>query len=207
MTEYHKIHSIYKREDRGGFIAGEFSRPEFAYLYANQWTWTEKVDGTNIRVMWDGEDAHFGGRTDRAQMRADLYERLLALFAGDRRARLAEVFGESPAVLYGEGYGSGIQKGGNYKSDGVDFVLFDVRVDDLWLQRDSVTDIADRLELRQVPTLGTGSLAEAELFVAKGFDSAWGSFPAEGIVARPLTELRDRRGGRVITKLKTRDYA
>lgn len=27
---------------------------EFDYLKDNTWIFTEKVDGTNIRIMWDG---------------------------------------------------------------------------------------------------------------------------------------------------------
>ena len=43
-------------------------------------------------------------------------------------ANLGEVFPDGAAVLYGEGYGAKIQKGGgNYRAD-QDFVLFDVRV-------------------------------------------------------------------------------
>jgi hypothetical protein len=40
----------------------------------------------------------------------------------------------------------------------------------------------------------------------KGFESQWGDFIAEGIVARPQVELRDRAGHRIITKLKHKDF-
>ena len=39
-----------------------------------------------------------------------------------------------------------------------------------------------------------------------GFDSRWGVFGAEGIVARPICELMNRQGERVITKLKCKDF-
>ena len=40
----------------------------------------------------------------------------------------------------------------------------------------------------------------------KGFSSQWGDFIAEGIVARPKVEMKTRRGDRIITKIKYRDF-
>jgi hypothetical protein len=42
--------------------------------------------------------------------------------------------------------------------------------------------------------------------VSGGIKSTWGEFQAEGIVARPATELISRGGHRVITKIKCRDF-
>lgn len=202
--KYHKIQSLYKRGPKGEFL-GEFSRSEFSYLYENDWIWTEKVDGTNVRLMYQDGKVTFGGRTDAAQMPVPLAQRLNEII---EQAPFAEVLGEGEAVLYGEGYGARIQKGGgNYKSDGVDFVLFDVRFGDLWLARGNVADIARKLGVDVVPIVGYGSLRKAEEFVMEGFKSWWGNFGAEGVVARPWIELNDRRGQRIITKLKTKDYA
>lgn len=50
MSEYHKINTLFKRDEKNLIIEGDYSCPEFAYLAENEWTWTEKVDGTNIRV-------------------------------------------------------------------------------------------------------------------------------------------------------------
>ena len=57
-----------------------------------------------------------------------------------------------------------------------------------------------------VPVIGQGTLLEGIEMVKKGFNSKWGEFIAEGIVARPLTELRTRRGERLITKIKHCDF-
>lgn len=40
----------------------------------------------------------------------------------------------------------------------------------------------------------------------KGIKSQWGDFIAEGIVARPATELLTRNGERIITKIKHKDF-
>jgi hypothetical protein len=39
-----------------------------------------------------------------------------------------------------------------------------------------------------------------------GFKSQWGDFIAEGIVARPVVELKSRNGDRIITKIKYKDF-
>ena len=79
MTEYHKIQSIFKRDmtsKRKTLIEGEWTLPEFEYLAGNTWIFTEKVDGTNIRVIFKDGGVTFGGRTDDAQIPAQLVTRL-----------------------------------------------------------------------------------------------------------------------------------
>jgi len=109
-------------------------------------------------------------------------------------------------ILYGEGYGPKIQKGGaRYREDN-SFVLFDINIAGWWLQRKDVEDIGKKLELDVVPIQAIGTLPELVWMVKRGRPSAWGDFPAEGTVARPEVELRSRAGHRIITKLKLRDF-
>ncbi len=203
MDKYSKIQTIFKRDmaKKGEIILGKYSLPEFEYLKDNEWEFTEKVDGTNIRVHWNGSTVRFGGRTDNAQIPATLGAKLMDLFPAEKFTNFEEV------TLYGEGYGVKIQKGGgNYKSDGVDFALFDVMIDGWWLKREDVEDISDKLEIGIVPVLGGGTLNDAVYMARKGFDSVWGAFPAEGLVLRPRVELKTRSGHRIITKIKLRDF-
>lgn len=212
MKEYHKIKTVFERDPTTKYktlIHGKFALPEFEYLEDNHWIWTEKVDGMNIRVMWNGESISLGGKTDRAQIPAHLVNRLNELFlplVGD----FQEIFDTPDEVgvcLYGEGYGAKIQKGGgNYKSDGQDFVLFDVKVGSWWLRRMDVADIARNLGLAQVPVIGAGTLGEMVRMAQNGFKSTWGDFVAEGLVARPAVELKARNGSRIITKIKCKDF-
>jgi hypothetical protein len=211
MSEYHKIQSLFKREmftKSKALIEGEWTLPEFKYLANSQWMFTEKVDGTNIRVMYDAKGITFGGRTDSAQIHAPLVARLNQRFL-PLRERLDSLFPERvvPVVFYGEGYGAKIQKGGgNYRPD-QDFVLFDVLVGRWFLQRHDVEYVAQKLGLDIVPIIGTGTLHEAVAMAKEGIQSVWGDFQAEGIVARPLTELKTRAGDRIIAKVKCRDFA
>lgn len=215
MPEYHKINTVFKRDPNNKnktLLIGEYSEPEFAYLAANEWVFTEKVDGTNIRVMLGPsvEGAFnvpvFGGKTDNATLPAELVRRLQERFSTTpARMLLREMFPDG-GCLYGEGYGAKIQKGGgNYRAD-QDFVLFDVLVGSWWLERPNIEDVATKLGLDIVPIIGRGTLADMVEKTKAGFDSIWGPFKAEGIVARPAVELKTRAGHRIITKIKTRDF-
>ena len=221
MTEYHKIQTIFKRDmtKKGKIIEGEYSLPEFEYLKDNEWVFTEKVDGTNVRVMWDGSAVSFGGKTDNAQMPMPLITALQEMFEGTTKKQLfiekfdtiqdgTEASPEPVEVcLYGEGYGAKIQKGGgNYIPDGVSFVLFDVKIDNWWLQRQDVEEIGAYFGVKVAPMIGSGTLQDAVEMTRPGFKSTWGDFTAEGIVLRPKTELRTRAGHRLITKIKAVDF-
>ena len=207
MREYHKIQTVFKRDPDTKFktlLDGEFSIPEFEYLQANPWVFTEKVDGTNISVLFDNGNITFGGKTDRTSIPANLVTRLNDIFLPQRELFNAQ-FADG-VCLYGEGYGAKIQKGGgNYRPD-QDFVLFDVKVGEWWLQRKDVESIAKQFGIETVPILATGDLHEMVICAKMGFPSSWGDFPAEGIVARPETELKTRSGHRIITKIKTKDF-
>ena len=181
---------------------------EFEFLKDNMWVFSEKVDGTNIRVMWNGKDMVFGGKTDDAQIPAALLYKLQELFEGTAKKELfKEIFAGKEVCLYGEGYGRKIQETGKlYAPDGVDFVLFDITIDEWWLERKNIEDIAQKLGVKVVPIVGEGTLTDAIEMTKKGFKSEWGDFLAEGIVAKPRTELNSREGERIITKIKHRDF-
>ena len=216
MIQYHKIQTVFKRDEATKkIIEGNYSLPEFEFLKDNPWVFTEKVDGTNIRVMWNGEAVSFGGKSDDAQMPVFLLYKLQELFEGTAKKQLFRAKfndedkeqGDLKVCLYGEGYGAKIQKGGgNYNPSGVDFVLFDVKIGDWWLQREDVEDIGKHFGIRVVPIIGEGTLSDAIEMTRKGFNSQWGEFEAEGIVARPKVEMKTRRGERIITKIKHRDF-
>ena len=113
-------------------------------------------------------------------------------------------------TIYGEGYGAKIQKaGGNYIKDGNGFIVFDVKVDDLYLQPSQRNVIAENMGAPVVPFIGMMTLDEAIQFVREGFKSRIAENPdfmAEGLVIRNELGLKTRRGERIITKIKTCDF-
>jgi hypothetical protein len=255
MREYHKIQTLFKRDmdgsltgKKGKMIEGAWTTPELEYLAGNQWEFTEKVDGTNIRInlrrYTDNEMfmvAEYAGRTDNAVIPQPLLEHLEAVFPTfpnyrrelsqpsytQRYLELVDWMRDSDltdVILFGEGYGPKIQGGGKYRED-TSFILFDVKIGDFWLSRSNVNDIASKLGIESVPVIGRGTLYDAINLVKSGkkplritedyivdqdfgppMGSAWGDFEAEGIVARPVVDLFNRKGERIITKIKAVDF-
>lgn len=208
MKEYTKIDTIFARDMEGTkrLMPGVFRSKTVEYLAGADWVWTEKIDGTNIRVYWDGHRVEFGGRTEKAQIPAKLVAFLNEKFGGALNEEVFEQkFGENEVILFGEGYGAGIQKGGSYRSD-VSFILFDVCVGNVFLERENVEDIAKTFGLDVVPIVGRGTLSEAVEFIKSHPASTIGTAMMEGVVARPAVELKDRLGRRVIVKIKWEDF-
>lgn len=207
LKEYHKIETLFERDEKTKkLIEGKFRNETVEFLKDIEWEFTEKIDGTNIRVYWDGHKVSFYGRTERAQIPADLVNRLNELFGGDVNEEIFEQkFGETEVVLVGEGYGEKIQKGGLYRK-GQDFILFDVMIAGNWQPRESVEDIAETFGIDVVPIVLKGKIQDGVNFVKQKPKSAFGTADSEGLVGRPKVELQTRTGSRVIVKIKVRDF-
>jgi hypothetical protein len=208
MIEYHKIEGLYARDMEGSkkLMEGVFRNPTVEFLKDNIWQFTEKIDGTNISVCWDGHTVSFNGRTERAQIPTHLVNFLNATFGTSEAEQIfEEKFGETPVILFGEGYGPKIQSGGAYRSD-VSFILFDVLISGNWQPRESVEDIAKAFGIDVVPIIFEGTIQEGVDFVKTKPKSTIGTAMMEGLVGRPKVEMRDRCGKRVIVKIKVNDF-
>ena len=222
IIKYPKIPTLYDRDPvTFKVIPGQLRRPEFGLI--NTWVITEKIHGTNIRVsLSPNGDIELNGRTDRAQIPNQLVGKFLTTFTEDV---MYNVFDRKPdtglfpqVVLFMEGYGEKIQKGGGNYRKGVSFRIFDIWIDGWWLNISLVRQLAESLGVKTVP-LGSSCInwlpnhyngvfnlmpiskvakAEADIY-PKGFK-------AEGIVARTEPLLFDRKGDRVMWKLKFRDF-
>lgn len=219
MAEYQKIQTLFKRDERNIIIPDQFTYPEFEVLKDLKWECTEKIDGTNIRIELessgnseDGIIMSFKGRTDKAVIPEHLLTKLNWLFDRERLMEVLNITDETQdcnITLYGEGYGAKIQKGGNYISNDVNFILFDVKVGKWWLDRESIKDIANKLGINVVPLMGYMTIPEAIEYVKKGFKSTIAEnkdYDAEGLVLKAPCGLLKRDGERLITKIKTVDF-
>jgi hypothetical protein len=211
--EYPKIDTLFERDGHFRIDIARLRHPVYATI--REWDVTEKVDGTNMRVLMDEQgNVRFGGRTERANIPADLVMYMMNTFPRDRVISAFQQEGEPlpSVVLYGEGYGAGIQKGGGYRQDKA-FRLFDVLVaGKWWLDWPNVCDVARKLEIATVPYLGRWTLDEIVVRVREGIPSITAEedsgqqILSEGVVAKPIETLFDKKGSRVILKLKTKDF-
>ncbi len=235
--EYPKINTLWKREGCGTFdeaqnryvsdlqhkprksqiIEGLYACDEFAAI--DRWTVTEKVDGTNVRVLFNrttNDDLNsssdyrqecrleFRGRTDMAQFPTFLFTYLQKTFTLE--AMQAAFPLADSVILFGEGYGPKIQIGDYYRKD-VSFMLFDVWIDGWWLDRTRVIEVAEKLLIDWVPRLACKGEDEPDFdiwtkqeivdFVKSKPESQFSSEKhlMEGIVARsePLMMYRKKR--------------
>ena len=208
MIEYNKIDTLYKRDMEGTkkLLEGEFRNPTVEFLKDNVWQFTEKINGTNIRIYWDGHKVLFGGRTEKAQIPAPLVNYLNSVFGTNEAEQIfEEKFGETEVILFGEGYGPKIQNGGAYRND-VSFIMFDVLISGNYQSRESVEDIAKAFGIDIVPIIFEGTIQEGVDFVKGHPKSTMGTADMEGLVGRPKVEMRDRCGKRVIVKIKWEDF-
>jgi ATP-dependent RNA circularization protein (DNA/RNA ligase family) len=211
MIQYHKIESVFKRDPETNFATflDEFTNPTFEALAHIGWVGTEKVDGTNIRIS-----AHeIGGRTDNAVLPKTLVPVLEAIQDRFEDPDVSPPMKDrhNPLILFGEGYGAGIQKGGGaYRPDKA-FVLFDVynTENGRWWSREWVENLAQAWDIPIVPVLGETTLTGWVNWVnttSNRESKLHPGAPNEGVVLRPTVELKDDLGKRVITKLKFRDF-
>lgn len=207
MKEYRKIPNIFKFDPDYKTVIGKTE--VFEVLKNLEWIGTEKIDGTNIRVYWDGHDIQIAGRTDRADIPKHLMEELNSLFLTEEMEYLFEqTFGDKEVYLFGEGYGPKIQANGELYSNEPGFVLFDVTVNGYELSLENVFDVGAKLGLKCVPLLFVGTLDRAIEYVAGHYYSHLGDnseHEMEGLVLRTRYPLYDKDGHLIKCKCKYGD--
>lgn len=213
---YHKIHNPFNlnMETKFRSIDEGWTKEEFAYLASLPWTATEKIDGTNVRVMWDGSEITFDGKTDNASMPGGLVQHLQSKFGTHEMLQaFQERFGESRVTIYGEGFGGKIQKGGSTYGPEMRFSAFDVRIGEWWLLQENFRGLMEGLEIPVAPSVYTAEgywtapLTAWIEMAQSGIESFYGPFTAEGLICKPTVELQTRNGERIVVKIKTRDFA
>ena len=207
MEKYHKIKTVHLRDDKTHKLTTKFRDETVEYLKDNEWVFTEKIDGTNIRVCWNGIDVSLFGRSDNAQIPKPLNVRLTELFLGNENEQMFEQkFNDMNVILFGEGYGVKIQNGGEY-SPTQEFILFDVKIGNIYLSRESVDNIAQYFNVLSVPIIDEcKTIVEAIRYIKTKPQSYLGNKDMEGVVGVPKLRVLDVKGERVIVKIKYKDY-
>lgn len=209
MKEYHKIETLFKfNNETKKFNNDEFYNPTVELLKNHGWLFTEKIDGTNFRIMWDGHKLTFGGRTNNAtfsKVQLEFIENNLV--NEDIERTFEQLFMEKNVIVYGELYGKGIQKDGDLyvDNDGLSFKVFDIEINDIFLTYTNMKEVATNLGYNYVPLVLQGTIQEAIDYVLKTDKSTFSNANLEGLVGKPLGDLRDRLGKRIVVKIKKRD--
>jgi len=199
MKEYQKIKWIYQFDEKT-----HKPIPQIVDYFTPMKDWkrefTEKIDWTNIRVFRDWHKVSFLWRTDNAQIPLRLLNRLQELFMEEL---FEQKFWEQTVTLYWEWYGWKIQHWIRDYKEQEDFVLFDVEIGWVFLERENIEDVAKSLWLEVVPVRCYGNL---ELWIQRVKENClWqdkNNKQIEWLVGRPIWWYLDRLWNRIIVKIK-----
>jgi len=179
-------------------IPNLYSNPEillFKEVYA-----LEKIHGTSAHIRWDGKVVSFfaGGAKHEDFVKLFDADALAAKFAGTT----------PPAVIYGEAYGGKMQGMSATYGKALKFVAFEVHIGDCWLAVPQAHEFVEAFGLEFVDVARIPATIEA-IDAVMGMPSVQAVRNGivepklrEGIVLRPLIELRKNNGERIIAKHK-----
>lgn len=170
----------------------------------------EKIHGTSAHVSCSNEGIKFfsGGAT---------YELFVTLFDKEALAqRFSDMFSvqlmDRKVTVYGEAYGGKLQRMSNTYGPNLKFVVFDVQVGESWLPVPHAEKVANNLGLEfvhyeKVPTTleELDRVRDQESIQAIRNGVGPGKM-REGVVLRPLIELKKNNGDRIIAKHKGKNF-
>lgn len=168
----------------------------FKELYA-----LEKVHGTSANISWkDGKVSYFPGGESLSKFKN--------LFDEERLVKHFTELGHEEVVVYGEAYGGSCQKMSYMYGPELRFIVFDVFINNIWLDVPTMDEVATRLEQEVVPwrkivcdlaAIDNERDRPSEVAARRGFTE---DHIREGVVLRPLAEMFNRYGERMIVKHK-----
>lgn len=165
----------------------------------------EKIHGSSAHVAWRTNDEMeainlFAG--------GGSHENFSKLFDIPAMTEVFRKMGHATVTIYGESYGGSMQKMSDVYGKEGRFIAFDVQVGDTWLNVPNAEEVVLALGLEFVPYVKTSTDVDAlnalrdmrsRVAVRRGMGH---DKVSEGVVLRPLIELHDNRGKRIICKHK-----
>lgn len=168
----------------------------------------EKIHGTSTEINWD-----FETKTVSFSSGGESESKFKALFdVKFLKTNFEEMFIDQNVTIYGEGYG-GKQQGMSHTYGKVlKFIGFDVKVGSVWLNVPNAENVCTKLNLEFVSykivktDLESLTAALNEPSVQAVRNGIIEPKKHEGIVLRPLIELRTNNGERLIAKYKHDEF-
>lgn len=167
----------------------------------------EKIHGTSAHVSWhpaNGVKFFSGG---------EKYENFVKLFDKDAfEAVMQDKFPDTPVIIYGEAYG-GKQQGMKLTyGDKLRFIAFDVKIGDVWLSIPNAHALSESFGFEfvfytKVSTDIEALNAERDRPSTQAIRNGCGGDKiSEGVVLRPLVEVRMNNGERIVAKHKRDEF-
>lgn len=212
LDEYQKIPVLYEFDASRKEYTNKIADPSVEFLSGLSWLASEKYDGMNIRVHYDGHKVEIFGRTDAAILPKEVEDLLERTFYNSEVIFEQQFRDCDDVTLFMECYGGRIQgsKGRKwYGSKDESLIGFDVKIGYRYLDRKYVKDIFDAFGVPCVEFFDVKDLNEA-IEIVKSKAMAQSEDPNEpyfeGLVCTPATPLLDIYGHRVIVKIKCETF-
>lgn len=165
----------------------------------------EKIHGTSAHIKFkDGELSFYSG--------GEKPERFKVLFNQEFLKTAFASFAQGEIIVYGEAYGGSQQGMRETYGDELKFVVFDVQFNHNWLTVPHAHAAATMLKLEfvdyvKIKTTMDEINAQRDRESTQAIRNGVGEGKKrEGVVLRPLEELDDSRGNRIIVKHKNAEF-
>ncbi len=214
FTKFSKFSSPFKKDDK------YLNTPELSQeLPIGNWIKTEKIDGTNIRIILTKPDEEgnrevlIGSRKLILNKEDKGSKQYLDCLREVNLNKIKEYFADvnSTVIIYGEGYGAGVQKGGIYAKE-KNYRVFDIRIGTAYQDFEYVKKVCIDNQLNIVPVFSdVDEITYKECLESlRHFDETLinegdGGVP-EGLVYKFEPVLLNKYGERLIFKIKRKDF-
>lgn len=176
----------------------------------------EKIHGTSAHISWKKLSGESLDPTKVGELKffagGENYEKFVALFDKEDLITKFEALDQDEVIIYGEAYGGKQQGMRETYGDALKFVAFDVKMAGNWLDVENAHALVRYLKLEFVDYKRINATLE-EMDKERDRDSTQAirngvgeGKKREGIVLRPIGEVYDHRGNRIISKHKRGDF-
>ena len=167
LIEYPKIHNVYKFDESNKEFTRTFYDAEVEYLKDLKRLATEKYDGMNIRVYYDGYSVSWYGRGSRSKLPDEVNDLLKKYFV-DTTIIFEQHFGDCEVELFLECYGgkiNGSKKRGRYGGIDETLIGLDVMINQVFLDRTKIDSIFEIFGIKSVQLIEFNNLEETMKYV------------------------------------------
>lgn len=168
----------------------------------------EKIHGTSAHIKWKWEEKRlifFSG--------GEKYERFKELFDEEfLYSKFSTEFSNTDVTIFGEAYGGKMQGMKSVYGESLKFIVFDVQIDGYWLEVPNAEKVSLDFNLEfvdyvRIPTdlekIDTERDRDSQQAIRNGVGI--GKL-REGVILRPIKELQDKNGNRIISKHKRDEF-
>jgi len=190
-------------------------KPGDPITYFNRAVVTHKIDGTNGRLIWDGEELIAGSRNQTLVGGHDNFNFSEWVDSNIDIESFEENFANVDVVVFGEFFRDSINGRVEY-GDNSRFRVFDIFINSVFLDWSDVVGVAENsLGLDVVPHsyMNNPDKEKLENYI-KDYNDPLAKEEAneeerigEGVVARPPVEMKYKKDNRVIYKIKSEKFA